>query len=85
MKIDSRALERNFARIRDNWREFCLRQKLEIDVQFRPRRRQSTRLIFPERVLNINANMFIKRENYYRIEKELKQYIRRFGSLSLPT
>lgn len=66
MKIDSRALERNFARIRDNWHEFCLRQKLEIDVQFHTRRRQSTRLV--PRVLNINANMFINPDSYYRID-----------------
>lgn len=43
-KIDNRALERNFARIRDDRRELCLRQKLEIDVQFHARHpRQPTR------------------------------------------
>lgn len=84
-KIDSRALERNFARIRDNWREFCLRQKLEIDVQFHPRRRQSTRL-----VVNINVNIFIKSDGCCRIDwelkKEFKQYIRKFWTaLTLQT
>lgn len=51
-KIDSRALEQNFARIRDDWREFCLRQKLEIDVQFHV---DVSRHVLSERVLNINV------------------------------
>lgn len=64
-KIDSRALERNFARIRDDRREFCLRQKLEIDVQFHARRRQPTRSL---RTRFKYQRIFIRLDGYYKID-----------------